>query len=87
MLGFDAEHETRQYRLTCHQHGTGTALAELATVLRAGEVQILAQDFQQGRVDLCGDLASFAVDAKTQQGFGWSGIVSGFFNHAVQILL
>jgi hypothetical protein len=75
MLRFDAKHETRQHRLTCHQHGAGTAFAELATVLRAGEVQILAQDFQQGLVDFGGDLASFAVHSKTQQGLGWSVIV------------
>src|SRR6266851_7556014 len=41
----EAQHQARQHRCSIQQHRAGAALAQLAAVLRAGESQILAQDF------------------------------------------
>src|SRR6266851_1497073 len=43
----EAQHQARQHRCSIQQHRAGAALAQLAAVLRAGESQILAQDFEQ----------------------------------------
>src|SRR5207249_1996466 len=52
----EAEHEAGEDRLAVHQHGAGTALAQLTAVLRAGEPEVLAQHFKQRLVRREGDL-------------------------------
>jgi len=57
----DAENETRQYRLTVEQHGARAALAELAAMLGAAQIQVFTQDLEQRFVRRERDLGRFAV--------------------------
>ena len=41
------EREARLHALAVHQHRAGAALAEAAALLRAGQVQVLAQGIEQ----------------------------------------
>src|SRR5213083_706155 len=46
-FAFERQHEAQELRLAVNEHRAGAAFAELATVLRAGQAEILAQHFQQ----------------------------------------
>src|SRR5207237_3343084 len=59
--------QAREDRNAVDQHRAGAALAELAAVLRAGELELLAQHFEQGVVRLGGDGVALAVDHEAQQ--------------------
>src|SRR5581483_7717858 len=50
--------------LTVHQHGTGTACALIAALLRARQAQVIAQQIEQGGSDVHLDLESSTVDSK-----------------------
>ena len=60
-LAVDRERETRQQRFAIHEHGAGTALAQLAPVLGAGELQIFPQRLEQRLVAVDEDLHGLAV--------------------------
>ncbi len=49
-LDLDRQGEAAQHWQAVDEHGAGAALAELAAVLRAGEVEVFAQDLEQGLV-------------------------------------
>src|SRR2546425_9608353 len=66
----EAEHEAGEDRLAVHQHGAGTALAQLTAVLRAGEPEVLAQHFKQRLVRREGDLDRLAVQIEADLYFG-----------------
>ena len=66
---FNAEHQARQHRLAVDEDGAGAAFAQLATMLRAGEPHVFAQDLKQSLVDLGRDFVDFAVDSKAQERF------------------
>ena len=55
-LGVEAEHEARKNGAPVHEHGARAALAQLAAVLRAGQREVFAQDFEQRLVRREGDL-------------------------------
>jgi hypothetical protein len=57
----DAEHETGQHRQAVEEHRAGAALAELASVLRPAEIQVLTKHFEQRLVRREGDLERLAV--------------------------
>src|SRR5215813_4138023 len=63
-LGVEAEHQTRKNRAPVDEHGASAAFTELAAVLRAGEIQILTQNFEQRLVRCEGDLSLFAVEGE-----------------------
>ena len=50
-LVLDGQRQAGQDRLAVDQHGAGAALAELAAVLGAGQVEIFAQHLEQRLVD------------------------------------
>ena len=61
-LALEAEDEAGQHRLVIEQHGACAALAELAAVFGAAEIQILTQNLEQRLVRRERDLGRFAVD-------------------------
>src|SRR5215813_15053327 len=63
-LGVEAKHQTRENRAAVDEHSASATLAQLAAVLRAGEIQILTQNFQQRLVRCEGDLSQFAVEGE-----------------------
>src|ERR1051325_8886894 len=63
-FGVKAEHQTRKYRTSIDEHRARATLAQFATVLGAGEIQILTQNFQQRLVRCEGDLRLFAVEGE-----------------------
>ena len=60
----ETEHQTRKNRTPIDEHRTRAALAQFAAVLRAGEIQILTQNFEQRLVRGEGDFDVFAVECK-----------------------
>ena len=62
----DAEHQAREHRLTVEQHGAGAALAKLAAVLGAAEVQVLTQHLEQRLVRRERDVGRLAVDGQRE---------------------
>jgi hypothetical protein len=64
VAALDAEDQARQDRLTVEEDGARAALAELAAVLGAGEVQIFTQDLEQRLVWRERDLRRLAVDGQ-----------------------
>ena len=60
-VAVDAEHQARQHRLAIEEDGARTALAELAPVLRAAQVQVLTQHLEQCFVRSERDVGRFAV--------------------------
>src|SRR5213595_2157826 len=57
----EAEHQTGEDRRAVDEHGAGTALAQLAAVLRARQPRIFAQHFEQRLVGRERDLDGLAV--------------------------
>jgi hypothetical protein len=49
-----------------HQHGAGTALAQFAAVLGAGQVEVLAEDLEQALVDGDDHVPRFAIDGERE---------------------
>jgi len=66
-LQFNRQSEARKHRLAVHQNGACAALTQLTSVLRAGEIQILTQNFEQGFVNRRVDLIDFAVDTQSNK--------------------
>src|SRR5689334_24308492 len=62
--GVEAQHQTRKNRAPVDEHCARAAFAELAAVFRAGEIQILTQNFEQRLVRCEGDLSLFAVEGE-----------------------
>ena len=62
----DAEHQAREHRLPVEQHRAGAALAELAAVLGAAQVQILTQHLEERLVRRERDLGRLAVDGQRE---------------------
>ncbi len=65
----DAQHQARQHRPAVQQHGAGAALAELAPVLGAAEIQVLTQHLEQRLVRVERDVVRFAVDGERDLAF------------------
>src|SRR5690242_5281612 len=63
-FGVEAKHQTGKNRTPVDEHGASAAFTELAAVLRAGEIQILTQNFEQRLVRCEGDLSLFAVEGE-----------------------
>ena len=63
-LAFEREHQAGKHRLAVDQHRAGAAFAELAAVLGAGEVEVLAQHLEQRLVRRERDFDVLAVDAQ-----------------------
>ena len=63
-LGVETKHQARQNRTPIDEHRTRTTLAQLAAVLRSGEIQIFTQNFEQRLVRCEGDLGVFAVECE-----------------------
>ena len=72
-VAFEREEQAGQRRRPIHQHRAGAAFAELAAVLRARQIQILAQDLEQRLVGIERDLPRFTVDAQGnyREARGW----------------
>jgi hypothetical protein len=60
------QRDAREDRLTVREHGASAAIALVATLLRAGETELVAQDLEQAPVIGSGDLQPIAVDRKRQ---------------------
>ncbi len=60
------EQQAAELRFAADEHRAGAAFAELASVLGAGELQVLAQDLQQRLVHRHQELFLFAVDLQCQ---------------------
>src|ERR1043165_9393276 len=60
----ETEHQAQQNRTPIDKHRARAALAQLTTVLRAGEIQILTQNCEQRLVRCEGDLSQFAVEGE-----------------------
>src|SRR3989449_1826596 len=65
-----AEHEAGQHGPVVQQHGAGAAFAQLATVLRSGEAEVLAQHFEQRLVGGKRDLGRLAVEVERDLDLG-----------------
>ena len=63
-LGVETKHQTRKNRTPVDEHGASAAFAELTAVLRASEIQILTQNFEQRLMRCEGDLSLFAVEGE-----------------------
>src|ERR1041385_1242314 len=63
-LCIEAQHQARKNRTSIDEHRARAAFAEFAAVLRAGEIQILTQNFEQRLVRCEGDLSLFAVEGE-----------------------
>ena len=61
VLSVEAQHQTRKNRAPVDQHRARAALAELAAVLGAHQIQIFTQDFQQRLVRREGNFRCLAV--------------------------
>ena len=66
-LALDGQRQAGEHRLAVDQHGARAALAQLAAVLGAGEVELLAQHLEQGLVRRREDIALFPVDLERQE--------------------
>src|SRR5260370_20514211 len=64
----EPQHETGQYGEAVHQDGARAAFAQLATVLGAGEAQVLPQHFEQRLGGGEADVARFAVQIEAHAG-------------------
>ena len=64
LLEVGRQRDARQHRRAVDEHGAGTALPELAAVLGADEIEVLAQHFEERLVNGHEQLARFAVDAE-----------------------
>ncbi len=62
----DGQGETGEHGLAVDEHGACAALAELAAVLRAGELQVLAQHFEQRFSSVDERLGPLAVHGERQ---------------------
>src|ERR1035437_7118791 len=67
-LSFDAEHQARAYRAALDQHGASAAIAGQASFLGAGELEHVAQCFEQALARLAQELDRFAVNRRFYQG-------------------
>src|SRR2546425_1278581 len=65
-LEIEGKREAGEHRHALHQHRAGAAFAELAAVLGAGQVQVLAQHFEQRLVRGERNLLLLAVDAQRE---------------------
>ena len=66
-LALDGQGQAGQHGLAVHQHRAGAALPQLAAVLGAREVEVLAQHLEEGLVDGDQNLALLTVDPERQQ--------------------
>src|SRR5688572_19875547 len=66
-LALEGQHQAGKPRLAVDQHRARAALAELAAVLGAGQIEVLAQDFQQGLVGCKRHLDRLTVDRQALQ--------------------
>src|SRR5215213_11170581 len=60
----ETKHQARKNRTPIDEHGASPTLAKLAAVFRAGEIQILTQNFQQRLVRCEGDFRLFAIEGE-----------------------
>src|SRR4051812_18477041 len=63
-LSVETEHQARKNRTPVNKHSASPTLTKLTAVLRAGEIQILTQNFEQRLVRCEGDLSLFAVEGE-----------------------
>ena len=61
-LALGRQQQAREHRLAIDQHGACAALAQLAAVLGAGELQIFSQHLEQRLVAVGQHIGGFAVD-------------------------
>src|SRR5688572_16901914 len=66
-LALKGQHQAGKPRLAVDQHRARAALTELAAVLGAGQIEVLAQDFQQGLVGCKRHLDRLTVDRQALQ--------------------
>src|SRR5205807_8137393 len=64
------EGQAREDRHAVDENGAGTTLAELASVLRAGETELLTKDLEERVVRICRDRSRLAVHAKGEELLG-----------------
>src|SRR6266850_137027 len=76
LLEVGRQRDARQHRRAVDEHGAGAALPELAAVLGADEIEVLAQHFEERLVDGHEQLARFAVDAEADANVHRSSPVS-----------
>src|SRR5262249_44173923 len=65
-LELGGQRETRQDRRAVDEHRARPAFTELAAVLGADEVEVLAEDFEQRLVDRHQQVVRFAVDREAE---------------------
>src|SRR5258706_2569180 len=65
-LALDRQHQAGELRLAVDEDCAGTALAELAAVLGAGEAEVLAQQLEQRLVRREGNLLRLAVERESE---------------------
>jgi hypothetical protein len=68
-FALEPEVETGEHRATVDENGARSALAELATVLRPGQAEILAEDLEERLVWSERDLDALAVDVENDVRF------------------
>src|SRR5882724_13434816 len=66
-LTLHGQRQAGQHGIAVHQHGARAALAQLAAVLGAGEVQLLAEHLEESLVRRREDIALFPVDLERQE--------------------
>src|SRR5213596_75823 len=66
-IRLDGEHQAGAHRLAVQQHGTGAAHAVLASNVRAGETQLVAQEVGEEQPRLHRALMAYAVDRHNQR--------------------
>src|SRR5271166_1768887 len=66
-LSLDAEHQARAYRAAVDQHGARAAIAGEASFFGPGELEHVAQGFEQALARLAEELDGFAVDGRFYQ--------------------
>ena len=65
-LVLDGQDQARKQRFAIDQDRAGATFAQLAAVFGAGQVEVFAQDFEQGLVDRDEDVEVLAVDVQRQ---------------------
>jgi hypothetical protein len=66
----DTQHQTRQHRLAIEQHRARAALAQLAAVFGAAQVQVFTQHLEQRLVVIECDVARLSVDDERELSSG-----------------
>src|SRR5262249_55609104 len=63
-FGLDRKHQARADQAAVNDHAAGAAIARAASLLAAGQMQIVAQHVEQGELRLAHELGGLAVDLR-----------------------